>query len=464
MRRPLNIPAALGLCGTSLLAYGVVVGLNWPGHFSPDGLWQLGQGRTGVFNTWHPPVMAWLLGLAARLSPNVGAFMSANAALFFGALLGFATTRPRPRPRAILAVLGLTALPVVLVLQGAVLKDILFANATLVGFACLAWRDRLSPGGWRLRLSLVAAALCFTLAALTRQIGLVAPLCGGLCLIAILRSEGASRARAMRGGGLFLAVVMALSAGASLFFISHSDGRPETLLQLRRLQAWDMAGALHLDPALALPATHASAPDLEAYLRAQAAPRWRAGDSDPVAHPPSFQPLMSSRAEGVGLDWRRLILTRPGLYLRLRSQVFWATLATPRSENCPMVIIGVDGSDAPALKASGLRPRRTATDEALEDYASDDFGGPVFSHLAWGLALVAGMALALRDWRGGDHGSDLAAVIALALAALLYTAGFFVISGACDYRYLYLVDAAAMALLVHRAARRPGTPPGTLRT
>jgi hypothetical protein len=452
MSRGARINTTLLLIVASLAAYGACMALNWPGHFSPDGLWQLGQGRAGVYNSWHPPIMAWLLGLAARLSPDAAAFVAIDAAIFFLSILGFATVRPAPRPIAILVLLAIAATPVVLVYQGAVLKDVLFANTAMAGFACLAWIQRLCDRPALRRLVIAKACVLFSLAALTRQTGFVVPLCGVVALVVILRVRGASGPGALAVGAVALAAMIAIVAGASLFLTRHGDGKPENHHQMQRLQAWDIAGALHRDPRLALPATHATAPDLEAYLRYNAAPRWKAATSDNIANPPDFEPLMTPRADGVGRDWARLMVTDPGLYLRVRTEVFLATLTTPKADSCPMIIIGVDSGNPEVLEMSGLKARRSDRDELAEDYASNFYDTPIFSHLAWGAVMLIGMALAVRDiWRGA-RGADLVAVVGLGAAALLYVAAFFVISGSCDYRYMYLVDVAAMAMLVHRAA------------
>jgi hypothetical protein len=452
MSRGARINTTFLLAAATLGAYGACMALNWPGHFSPDGLWQLGQGRSGVYNTWHPPIMAWFLGLAARLSPDVGAFIAINAAIFFLSLLGFATLRPAPRLIAILVLLAIAATPVVLVYQGAVLKDVLFANTAMAGFACLAWLERLSDRPALRRLVIAKACIFFALAALTRQTGFVVPLCGLVALSLIIRLGAATWRRAITVGALALLGIGLIVAGASLFLTSHGDGKPENHRQMQRLQAWDVAGALHRDPTLALPATHATAPDLEAYLRDDAAPRWKAATSDNIANPPSFEPLMSPRANGVGRDWVRLIVKRPGLYLGVRTEVFLATLTTPPADSCPMIIIGVDNGSQELLQMSGLKARRSERDDLAEDYASNFYGTPVFSHVAWGAVLLIGMALALRDLRRGARRADLIAVVAMGVAAFLYVAAFFVISGACDYRYMYFLDVAAMAMLVHRAA------------
>ena len=75
------------------LGFGACVVANWPGHFPPDAIDQLAQGRAGVFDFWHPPVMAWLLGLADRLVPGAPLFFVADAALFFASLAALATVR-----------------------------------------------------------------------------------------------------------------------------------------------------------------------------------------------------------------------------------------------------------------------------------------------------------------------------------------------------------------------------------
>ena len=72
--------------GLILLAgFVATVAVNWPGHLSYDSILQLLQGRTGVYNTWHPPVMAWLLGLGDALVPGAGLFVAFDTALAFGA-------------------------------------------------------------------------------------------------------------------------------------------------------------------------------------------------------------------------------------------------------------------------------------------------------------------------------------------------------------------------------------------
>ena len=70
------------------LGCAVSLGMNLPGHLSYDSILQLWQGRSGVYNTWHPPVMAWLLGLGDALVPGASLFVVLDTLLLYGALEG----------------------------------------------------------------------------------------------------------------------------------------------------------------------------------------------------------------------------------------------------------------------------------------------------------------------------------------------------------------------------------------
>ena len=445
-----------------LLGYVSALIADFPGHFPPDALWQLAQGRAGRYNTWHPPVMAWLLGLADRVHPGAWIFVVLNAALFYGGLFALVALERRPRLLALpLLVLWMIS-PIVLVTQGVVLKDVLFANAALAGFAALAWAGRVWDRPPRRFAMLAAASLLFTLAALTRQNGLVAPLLGALAVgvMVALRAGGGGAARVVRGASwaaaaLALVGVCAVLANGALN--ARADGRPENAAHLKVLQVYDLAGATRLDPALPLSVLHASQPALERFLRDQAAPRYRAAGADNLFGLPGGKAMMIPPGAAVGDQWASLIRDHPGLYLQTRTAVWMTTLRTPASAACPMIITGVDG-DAAMLARAGLRARDDAKDEWDEDYASRFLDGPLYSHVLYGVLAIGAFAWLGARWRRGDRGPEAIATAALLLAALAFAASFFVVSIDCDYRFLYFLDVAAMAALSRLAAARPSAP------
>jgi hypothetical protein len=113
-------------------------------------------------------------------------------------------------------------------------------------------------------------------------------------------------------------------------------------------------------------------------------------------------------------------------------------LAPPDILVCHPDVVGVDGPPD-EMKVLGLKPHIRTQDRFLHSYVARFFHTPILSHLLFGaLALVF---LVLLVWRRMP--ADLA-IAGLQAAALLFALSFFVISIACDYRYLYFLDLAAM--------------------
>ena len=81
-------------------------------------------------------------------------------------------------------------------------------------------------------------------------------------------------------------------------------------------------------------------------------------------------------------------------------------------------------------------------------------GTPVLSHLLFAALALVLMILLLRRGQGSDI-----AVAGLAAAGLVFCLSFFVISIACDYRYLYFLDLAAMTGALKLASGGGGISP-----
>jgi hypothetical protein len=136
--------------------------------------------------------------------------------------------------------------------------------------------------------------------------------------------------------------------------------------------------------------------------------------------------------------WSDLVLHHPALYLRVRWPVFHWVVASPDLLQCHPDVVGVDGPKE-VLSALGLQEQVRPQDRFLYFYVAHFIGTPVLSHLLFGV--IALLALALLIWRG--QGSDIA-IAGLMAGALVFALSFYVISIACDYRYLYFLDMAAM--------------------
>ncbi|MDB5442182.1 MAG: hypothetical protein JWP73_558, partial [Phenylobacterium sp.] len=111
---------------------------NLPGHMSVDSVIALDEARTGVRQTWAPAAFSWVLRRFDHLLSGTGLYVAASSGLLFAALMSL----PSLRRRASWAAAGLAVLvvltPQLLIYQGIVWRDVLFANLTIAGFVLLA--------------------------------------------------------------------------------------------------------------------------------------------------------------------------------------------------------------------------------------------------------------------------------------------------------------------------------------
>ncbi|HEX3675123.1 MAG TPA: hypothetical protein VHU87_12690 [Rhizomicrobium sp.] len=208
--RPRWIAAAMLVAG-----FAAALAVNWPGHLEFDSINQLAEGRFGSYSNWHPPIMSWLLGIADAISPGAAAFVAFDAAMAFGAILSLLWVVKRPTWPAVIAAAVVVVLPQLFLFQAIVWKDILFADACVAGFVCLAhaaarWE---SP---RARFAWLGAATVFTaLAVLTRQNGFVILPCAATAL-GWIAAPGWRRALAYGAGFFAVTLVLVLGVNALL--------------------------------------------------------------------------------------------------------------------------------------------------------------------------------------------------------------------------------------------------------
>ena len=432
---------ALLTAGIIIAGFVFSLAANLPGHLSYDSVMQLWEGRTGLYNNWHPPVMAWMLGFFDWLVPGAALFVVFDTVLAFGSFVAVLSLYPRASWAAA-AVAALAVLtPQMLLYQGLVWKDVLFADAGVAGFVCLVWAGAqwLKP---HLRYWLIAGGIAFlVLAALARQNGVLLLMAGSASLgwIAAIyapdRRATAAIKYALAGllGGL--AAIAAITAALDTRLYDSTG----PAMQIERLEAYDIIGALKLSPNLSLPDIARRDPLLDEMMRSQGVRAYNPERSDTLLASPALQSAIINAKHGVvARGWRDLVLHHPWLYLRVRADVFRWVFLTPDLSVCVPYYVGVDGPPD-EMKHLGLVRRSDARDEALEQYAGAFAGTPVFSHAFYAALAVAELILLLRRRRPADI-----AMAGMLAGALACTASFFVISIACDYRYLYGLDLSAL--------------------
>jgi hypothetical protein len=109
---------------------------------------------------------------------------------------------------------------------------------------------------------------------------------------------------------------------------------------------------------------------------------------------------------------------------------------------CHPDVVGVDGPKE-VLAALGLHAEIRPQDRFLYFYVARFIGTLVLSHLLFAALALVALMLLIRRGRGSDI-----AIAGLLASALVFAASFYVISIACDYRYLYFLDLAAMTGLL----------------
>jgi len=368
--------------------------------------------------------------------------------LAFGALAGVLLLARGPlRWPAAAASAAIALMPQLLIYQGIVWKDVLFADSAVAGFVALGLSAKwwnLPPRRWAL---LALSAVLLVLAALTRQNGmLILPFAAAAAGWIAVRNGMAWRQAALTGGAALIALALAVAASSALLNL-RSDGESGPAEQFRLLQVYDLAGAVAHDPTLPLARLDDDEPELADELRRDAARLYTPTRNDPLASAAAMrQPLMELDDEAVRADWTTLVTQRPWLYLRVRALDFYWVMFTPDIATCRPIFTGIEGPAA-ELGQLGMTNRRDGRDLALERYGKAFFGTPVLSHIPFLLIAIAGIWLLLRRRRAEDI-----AVAAMLGASLAFTASFFVIAISCDYRYLLLLDLSAIAAVLYFCA------------
>jgi len=444
---------AAAIAGIIVAGFVFCLAADLPGHLSYDSVVQLLEARTGQYANWHPAVMSWLLGLGDAVVPGTSLFVVFDALLFFGSLLGLLLIRPRPHWAAAVVAVAWMLTPQVLIYQGTVWKDVLFADAAMAGFVCLALAGAYWPRPG-LRVVLLGAALpLFALAALARQNGIIIVVFGALALGVIAAQQAAAqpwwRAILYGGGGLLAAAAL---AGLALFALAtRTVGDSGPAVQLQLLQTYDVIGAVARDPTLPLDAIHDDDPALERIIRTVGVRVWSPERNDTLGETKSLQMAIEDADPAtMAVQWRDLILHHPWLYLRVRAEIFRWVFLTPDLKQCLPYEVGVDGPAGP-MAALGLTERSDARDVALDHYARMFVGTPVLSHAFFALLALVAAYILFRRRRAADVPMGFLLVSAFAVSA-----SFFVIGIACDYRYLYFLDAAAMIAAFYLALDAPG--------
>lgn len=427
----------------------VTIAANQPGHLSFDSVVQLYEGRAHVRETWAPAIYSAILGGFDRVVPGTGLYLVVSVALVFGSLLALRKLRPTMAWTGPVAAILVVASPDLSIGQGAVWKDVLFANLAVAAFVLLAfvakfWTPNKVPW-W----SLLGIVFLLAIAAQVRQNGLITAVFAAMVLGWMGGSRGL-RSALLWGSSLFCAVILLSQVLGQLSLPSGSPRDTGFNAGLGVLQRYDIVGVAAKDPSFDLAAIRKASPEIARDIRARGIAVFSPVRVDFLHRDPAFLDAFKSvPAKVISHQWRVMISEHPVAYLKHRLEVFRWVFLTPMIDSCMPIFVGVEG---PAQKIVDLKMSASvdANDQRLYNYGTWFLDTPVYSHLSYTLICV-GTAIVLLLRR---EPQDMA-IVGLMFAALGFLASFFVISISCDYRYLYFVDLAALVGLVYLAIDPP---------
>ena len=424
---------------------------NVPGHMSFDSVISLVEARTGIRQTWAPAVSSWVLKPFDHLVAGTGLYVAASSGVLFLSLMWLTRLRPRSSWWAVALGVVVILTPQVMIYQGIVWRDVLFANLSIAGFILLAQsvsRLESSAPSRPSLLPLIGAVACLALAGLARQNGLIMAAAAAGVLGWTVRAGGV---RASLGWSVgLLAAILALSFG--LDRLSQPAQTPPTLkanLGFQILEHYDVVGARAHKPDLMLKELGKGHPKAEAIIEDGAAKYYDPSRVDTLDNDVNLRRALWRSSDAMDAQWRHIIIHSPVAYLRHRADVFRWTFLTPDLSRCLPMNVGVLGPDD-LLKGLNVQTGVHPQQARLAHYAAVFYRTPVYSHLTWALVALAMIVWLLRRRDPADW-----AIVGLLGGALLFTLSFAVISVACDYRYLYLMDLAAMTGALYVALDPP---------
>lgn len=431
----------------------LILAVNLPGHMTTDSVIQLAEGRAGEQRSFNPAFMSWLLGRFDSLLSGTSLFVAFNVALLFGALAALPRLAGRAHWLAAPVLLAVVLSPQVLIYQGVVWKDVFFANAAIAGTVLLAFaaerRGSAMPG----RAAWAGGLALLVVAALVRQNGILALGAGALAYGVATGSQlGWRRGFTAAGGLLAAGLVLFVVAGLAMSKVMPSSSPQAAGAGLRVIQHFDLVGVAARDPKASLAPLETEDPQAAATLRSLAPQAYNPERVDDLSAAPGLGEALWQTPKGaIGRTWAQVATTEFPDYAAHRLEVFRQAFLTPDLQACLPVTTGVQGPDA-VLEELDLPARQDRRDRELYNYATWFFDTPVLSHLSFALVSLGVMVVLILRGRPSDW-----VLAGLQAGALAFTASFLVIALACDYRYLYFLDLAALFGLVHLALDPPWT-------
>jgi hypothetical protein len=445
------------------LHVGLVLELNFPGHLTVDSLIHLKEWQTQEFISYNPIFVTWWIGVTNAIWPEGGGAMLLATAMHAAAVGVLIWSVPKAGAGLLLAACCWAIWPVMLVYDGMVWKDVMFANAAVLA-ASLVWKaTQAKPGQPRWPwIGLLCLMLPFLV--LARQNG---------AAFWVMLAMGAAATLAMRWPSklllglacsvLGLTLALALNQGLNAVLIPEksTDARGAAVGFIL-LRVFDAAGILANDPQAKLivpSAPPAAVERVASSLRARYSPtRLDTLDLRPDAAVHAFHGDFSKH-------WIDMVAAHPAAYTKHRIIHFAHILGLTRQSLCLPISAGTEFGAARDMGVLLKEPRSPWVLKMNTWFTTHAYGTPLFSHLSyWLLALAALVVLSrpffanqrhLSVWQRLSHLIRAHGVAIGAFAGVsAFMLSFLFIGISCDFRYMYLNVPICFWLLIYAVGHR----------
>jgi len=416
---------------------------HYPGQASIDAIVQLQDGISGVYDSNQPPPMSWLMALLSL--PGV---LGLNVVLFGLAVAVLLKQLPASVTTQNTAVFLLFCFPVLLVYNGIVWKDVLFANGALLGLLLLPQgRNKLH---WH---SLIVSAAVLALAVSVRQQGVLAA-AFAIAYMLLTPTIFLVRGDRFKALGLWLLVYFACGSLIEVFVAESGDTSQSASLDgpLYQLSTFDLGGIAALNPDIHFPALEADAHEIAlGHQPTRERVMSALSGYSPDRHDWMGESIAASGAwfpkEALYQDWRTRIIKYPLDYMAHRLDFLSWLYGFHNVNQCTPFFWGISAEPSSMVKEIGLESGVSWRAERLQALsAMSVFLFRPFIYLA-----VSMLVLSILLFQRRRHCMNM---IAIQLAGLSYAASYAVVGIACDFRYTYFSTLVALFGLVYLVLSR----------
>jgi hypothetical protein len=396
--------------------------------------------------------MSFLLGISNAIVPGTGLFIILNTAIFYISIFLYSQGLPRVSWFTTLLTIGICLNHLVLIYNGIVWKDVLFANLCLLGFASTLFSyRRYHPTRWGIGASIISL-FAFALSMLLRPQGILVAFTGVLILSLNWQSHLFFNYKGNPNVSHFLKrliipvllhllvclVLAKLMTGiVALTAVSYSTNT--AVIGTRILLVYDIAGIVYREPETPLSVFQALTVNTTA-LQAEILRHYTSSRFDYLSSPGLvYKYLQETSTSDLSKQWVQAISARPLAYISHRISLFSWQMGLHDQAQCLPNWLGVSREPANVIQDLKLNLKESQFVSTLYVYAQKFINTFFNAPLTYLVLSICGLGILSRHVN-----PKTLPIIGLAIAGIVFALTYLFIGIACDLRYVYFSIVAGM--------------------